>query len=215
MAKRLRSNKEKVVTSVTRTLKKTASKTPSVTESPKTRTKFVVVRPKKGWSNVKVKTVAVSSKKMKFISSSESEYDVEEDVPNIITYVAKRSAGKKNMQTIENVPIDKVSFHLPEFPQRWKFIYHRRLALEREPSEEVVKIKVVMELIKEAGHMKIVCNLGDFDEKLVKEFMVNIPEDCDNPLSREYQKVYVRGECVNFSPNIINRFLGTDEGCVA
>ena len=112
------------------------------------------------------------------------------------------------------MPIDKVSLHLPEFVQRWKFIYHKRLALERELSEEVVKIEVVMKLIQEAGLMKTVCNLGDCYEKLMKEFLVNIHEECDNPLSREYQKVYVRGECVNISPNIINRFLGIDEGGV-
>jgi len=40
---------------------------------------------------------------------------------------------------------------------------------------------------------------------------VNISDDCDNPLSKEFQKVYVRGECVNFSPNIINKFLGVNE----
>jgi len=179
VAKRLRSNKGKVVTSVNKTSK--------------TRTKTAGVGPKKGWSKVKMKTTAGSSRKRKVISSCESEYDVEKDVPNIIVSVAKKSAGKQSVQIVENVPIDKVSFHLPEFAQRWKFIHHRKLHLERELSEETMKIKVVMELIKEAGLMKTVCNIGDCYEKLVKEFLVNIPEDCDNPLSREYQKVYVRG----------------------
>ena len=77
-----------------------------------------------------------------------------------------------------------------------------------------MKMVDVMEMIKEAGLLKTVCNLGYCHEKLVKEFLVNIPEDCDNPLSQEYQKVYVRGECVNFSSNIINRFLGIDEAGV-
>jgi len=40
---------------------------------------------------------------------------------------------------------------------------------------------------------------------------VNVAFDCDNPLSKEYQKVFVRGECVNFSTNIINKFLGIKE----
>jgi len=49
----------------------------------------------------------------------------------------------------------------------------------------------------------------------VKEFVVNISEHYDNLLTGEFQKVYVRGECVNFSPDIINRFLGIDkEGVV-
>jgi len=50
---------------------------------------------------------------------------------------------------------------------------------------------------------------------MVKEFIVNIPAECDNPLSKEYQKVYVRREYVNFSPNIINKFLMIDEEGVA
>jgi hypothetical protein len=98
-----------------------------------------------------VKTKGGSSRKRKVISSSESKYDVEEDVQNIITTSTKKSVGKKVVQVVENVPIDKVSFHLPEFSHRWKFIYHRRVEIERELSDETLKIKEVMELIKEAG----------------------------------------------------------------
>ena len=87
--------------------------------------------------------------------------------------------------------------------------------MARELSEEASKIKEVMKMIKEAGLMKTVCKLGDCYEKLVKEFVVNIPANCDNPLSKEYQKVYVREECVNFSPNIINNFLEADVKGVA
>ena len=115
------------------------------------------------------------------------------------------------MQTITNVPIDKVSFHIPENAQRWKFIYHTRLALERELGKEALEIEYMVEIIKEAGLMKTVCNLGDCYEKFVKEFLVNILADCDNPLSSEYQKVFVRGECVHFSPNIINKFVGVEK----
>jgi len=44
-----------------------------------------------------VKTAAGRSRKMKVIYSSEFEYKVEEDVPNIITPAAKKSVGKKNV----------------------------------------------------------------------------------------------------------------------
>jgi len=73
----------------------------------------------------------------------------------------------------------------------------------------------VTDMIKEVGLLRTVCNLWNCYEKFVKEFLVNISEECDNPLSQEYQKVYVRGECVNFSPNIINIFLGIEEEGVA
>jgi hypothetical protein len=181
--KRLRSNRGAAVTPSSTVSKKMIA---SETETPKSRTKNTGVGPKKGWSKVQVKTTGGSSRKGKVVSSSESDHDVEEDVPNITTAGKMKSAGKKVAQTVEKVPIDNVSFHFPEFALRWKFIYHMRVAVERELSEEMVKIKEAMELIKEAGLIKTVCNLGECYEKLVKEFVVNIPEDCDNPLSREY-----------------------------
>jgi hypothetical protein len=48
-------------------------------------------------------------------------------------------------------------------------------------------------------------------EQLVNEFLVNIPEDRDDPMSEEYQTVFVRGEKMKFSTSIINRYLGIDE----
>lgn len=88
---------------------------------------------------------------------------------------------------------------------------NRRLALERELSKEALQCKDVMKLIKHAGLMKTVSGLGDCYEKVVKEFLVNIPEDCDNPVSKEYQKVFVRGKEIAFSPTIINQYLGRSE----
>ncbi|XP_024634546.1 uncharacterized protein [Medicago truncatula] len=199
VAKRLRSNKGKAV----------------LTKAETTKTKTVGVGPKKGWSKVKVRSTAGKTRKRKVVSSDESEYDIEKDILNIIPSASRKSAGKKVVETIANVPINKVSFHLPKNAQRWRFIYHRRLEMERELSEEAIKIKYVMELIQKAGLMKIVSNLGECYEKLAKEFLVNVSESFDNPLSKEYQKVYARGECVNFSPSIINWFLGINEEEVA
>ncbi|MCI51324.1 envelope-like protein, partial [Trifolium medium] len=60
--------------------------------------------------------------------------------------------------------------------------------------------------------MKTVWGISECYEKLVRGFLVNIPEDCDDPLSKECQKVFVRGRCVEFSPTIINNTLKiTDE----
>ena len=55
--------------------------------------------------------------------------------------------------------------------------------------------------------MKTVTRFAKFYETLVKEFIVNIPVDCADHKSKEYRKVYVRGRCVEFSPDIINIFL--------
>jgi len=37
--------------------------------------------------------------------------------------------------------------------------------------------------------MKTISKLGNCYEQLVKEFLVDVPSDCENPLSKEYQKV--------------------------
>jgi len=122
--------------------------------------------------------------------------------------------AKRFYRLLDNVPIDNVSFHLPANALRWKYIFHRRLALERELGKEAVKMTDVMDMIKEAGLLKTVSNLGNCYEKLVKEFLVNISKEYDNSLSQEYQKVYVRGECVHFSPNIINKFINIIRKCM-
>jgi len=87
VAKRLRSNKGKVVSSKTRNPKRAVSdvpKVPSKVENPKTRNKTAGVGPKKDWSKVKVKSTAGRTMKRKVASTSESEYDVEKDAINII-----------------------------------------------------------------------------------------------------------------------------------
>jgi hypothetical protein len=107
--------------------------------------------------------------------------------------------------------MDNVSFHFIDSAAKWKFVYARRLGLERELSDETLEYKEVIDLIEKAGLMKTVSGLGACYEKLVKEFVVSIAEDCDNKPSKEYQQVFVRGKCVEFSPAIINMYLGRKE----
>ena len=90
VVKRLRSNKGKVVPSKTRTPKKVVSEVPSVTVTPKTKTKTIVVGQKKDWSKVQVKSIVGKSRERNVVSSSESQYDVEEDVQDIIPSISKK-----------------------------------------------------------------------------------------------------------------------------
>ena len=76
-----------------------------------------------------MKSTTRKTRKRKVISSCESEYNVEKDVLNITPSNDKKTTEKKTVQTVACVPIDKLSFHLPENALRWIFIYHRRLAL--------------------------------------------------------------------------------------
>jgi hypothetical protein len=87
-----------------------------------------------------------------------------------------------------------VSFHFIESAHKWKFVAQRRLSLERELSAKALECKEVVALIEKAGLLKIVSGINECYEKLVKEFLVNIPEECHNPPSNEFHQVFVRGK---------------------
>ncbi|MCI44287.1 envelope-like protein, partial [Trifolium medium] len=40
--------------------------------------------------------------------------------------------GKKIPINVPSAPLDNVSFHCENGSSRWKFVYHRRLSLEKE-----------------------------------------------------------------------------------
>ncbi|XP_050916418.1 uncharacterized protein LOC127131544 [Lathyrus oleraceus] len=130
---------------------------------------------------------------------------------DIISISKKQASGKKIPANILEVPLDNISFHSIENVEKWKYVYQRRLALERELGKDVFECKEVLSLIQEASLMKTVTGFGKCYEMLVKEFIVNISKECDNKMRKEFKKVYVRGRCVDFSPEIINRFLGRNE----
>ncbi|XP_050909135.1 uncharacterized protein LOC127122905 [Lathyrus oleraceus] len=91
---------------------------------------------------------------------------------------------------------------------KWKYVYQKRLALERELAQNILDCKDIMDLIQEAGLMKTVTQFSKCYEMLVKEFIINLSEECVDGKSKEFRKVYVRGKCVNFSTSMINKYLG-------
>ncbi|KAH1203406.1 hypothetical protein GmHk_17G049664 [Glycine max] len=149
--------------------------------------------------------VAIPSKKRKEISSSESDDDVELDVS---TSKRAKKSGRKVPGNVPDAPLDNISFHSIGNVEKWKYVYQRRLALERELGRDAMDCKEIVDLIKAAGLLKTVSKLGDCYEGLVREFIVNIPSDISNRKSDDYQRVFVRGKCVRFSPAVINKYLG-------
>jgi hypothetical protein len=103
--------------------------------------KSTVVGPKKGWSKVTPKaTTGKKGKKRKLVESSDSELElVEEDVSPIPVSVTKKSVGKKTSSNVSTVPTDNISFHYPDYAHNWKYVFHRRLALERKLGPDVLK----------------------------------------------------------------------------
>lgn len=119
-----------------------------------------------------------SSKKKQVIAISDSDTDVEADVLDIMTSGKKRVGGRRIPANIPPAPMDTVSFHSEESAQKWRFVYQRRVAQERELSQEALECKEIIELLEKAELMKTVKDLGNCYEKLVKEFIVNITTDC-------------------------------------
>ncbi|XP_050894871.1 uncharacterized protein LOC127101486 [Lathyrus oleraceus] len=167
--------------------------------SAKTAKKTTGVGPSKSWSKVEVK-------KRKVREVSECEEDVEEDIPDISP--VKKTTVRKSPVKVVVVHLDNISFHLEDGATNWKFVIQRRVAMERELGKDVVEVKEVMDLIKTTGLMKIVSGFSQCYEGLVKEFIVNIPEDIADKNNKEFCKVFVRGKCITFSPTVISNFMG-------
>ncbi|XP_045791760.1 uncharacterized protein LOC123886487 [Trifolium pratense] len=158
----------------------------------------------------KVTTSGKEKKNLKRKEPVSSESEFEEEIVKTTTGGSSRKTvkGRKVPLNVPSAPLDNVSFHFEDGPTRWKFVFNIRLSVERNLSKDFLQCKELMELISAAGLMKTVKALGVCYEKLVKEFLVNIGEDCNDPTSPEFRKVFVRGRCVNFSPSVINQYLG-------
>ncbi|MCH84151.1 envelope-like protein, partial [Trifolium medium] len=153
------------------------------------------------------------SKNTKRKAASSNDPDFEEDITTteaVSTGQASRKSikGRKVPANVPPAPLDNISFHHESWVLRWRFVYNRRLSVERNLSKNALKREEIVKLINVAGLIKTVTDLGKCYERLVKEFLVNISEECDNVKSLEFQQVYVRGRCVYFSPLIINGCLG-------
>jgi hypothetical protein len=147
--------------------------------------------------------------KRKEPSSSETDSDDDTDATTSLAASGSKSKRRKKIPPhVPHIPTDNISFHSAEGANRWRFIFHRRLAAERNLSTHMLECQELVSLINDAGLMKIVTGLGNCYEMLTKEFLVNIGDDCDDPMSPEFRKVFVRGKCVEFSPDVINQYLG-------
>ncbi|XP_058766037.1 uncharacterized protein LOC131639569 [Vicia villosa] len=89
----------------------------------KSRTKSIGVGPSKSWSKVVPK-----KRKARAVEEFESDDEVNvHDIP-----LKKKPTTSKLAGSVPEVPIDNVSFHFAASANRWKFVYQKRLALERE-----------------------------------------------------------------------------------
>ena len=74
--------------------------------------------------------------KRKHVEISSSDSDVGQDVTDIMPSSQRRKiTGKKVPANIPAAPLDNISFHFESSAQRWRFVYHQRIARERAACE--------------------------------------------------------------------------------
>lgn len=106
------------------------------------------------------------------------------------------------------VPIDDVYFHTEESVSKWNYVYHRRVAPERELYANPRKCGEIMQFLIDVRLSNIIIDVGPYYAKLVKECIVNLLSGFNNVEIIEYQKVCVIGHCLAFLIIIINEYLG-------
>ncbi|MCI49313.1 envelope-like protein, partial [Trifolium medium] len=85
--------------------------------------------------------------------------------------------------------------------------------LWRELVKDILTCEEVVNLIKAAVLMKTVWGNSDCYKKQVREFLVNIPEECDNFVSKEFQKVlssaHLLSTMLNVESNVVTPVKGS------
>lgn len=117
--------------------------------------------------------------------------DVENNLDDIMIPLLKKNkkiVGGKNIPI--NVPIahlNNVSFHYKESFLKWKFVYHRRITPEKEPSKEAFKCEENFEILMDTQILKIVSNLNHIILSLSKNSL-SIMKDFNNVGSKTSER---------------------------
>lgn len=91
----------------------------------------------------------------------------------------------------------------------WEKVKKRNVVPERKVEAIVLMESDIYTLIEAAGLLKTITSVADYVPMVVSEFYCNLTRDMDDPTSDNYQKVFVRGEMLDFSPEIINEHIGS------
>ncbi|KAH6765117.1 hypothetical protein C2S51_016366 [Perilla frutescens var. frutescens] len=91
----------------------------------------------------------------------------------------------------------------------WDKVKKRNVTSEMRVNTSVLVEVGIYTLVETTGLLQTVLKIGEFVSMVVSEFYCNLTRDMDNPTSENYQKVFVRGEMIEFSPRVINEHIGS------
>ncbi|TYJ96982.1 flocculation protein FLO11-like [Cucumis melo var. makuwa] len=122
--------------------------------------------------------------------------------------VSTKAVRRKAPPNVSSVPIDGVSFHSEEGAHKWKYVVKQRIANEANIADRYNFCSAILELIRNVDLIRTLSEVGPFYPRLMRELIVNLPSDFNDPSADEYQKVHIRGVCFNVSSELLNSYLG-------
>ncbi|KAA0047403.1 flocculation protein FLO11-like [Cucumis melo var. makuwa] len=122
--------------------------------------------------------------------------------------VSTKDGRRKVPPNVSSIPIDGVSFHSEEGAHKWKYVVKRRIADEAYIADPYNFCPTILELIRNVRLIRTISEVGPFYLRLMRELIVSLPSDFNDPSADEYQKVHIRGVCFNVSLELLNSYLG-------
>ncbi|KAA0060048.1 flocculation protein FLO11-like [Cucumis melo var. makuwa] len=99
-------------------------------------------------------------------------------------------------------------FLIPVSPPVHKYVVKRQIVDEANIADQYNYCPAILEVIRNAGLIRTVSEVGPFYPRLMRELIVNLPSDFNDSSADKYQKVHIRGVCFNVSPELLNAYLG-------
>ncbi|KAA0038408.1 flocculation protein FLO11-like [Cucumis melo var. makuwa] len=91
---------------------------------------------------------------------------------------------------------------------KWKYVVTQRIADEANIADRYNFCSAILELIRNVDLIRTLSEVGPFYPRLMRELIVNLPSDFNDPSADEYQKGHIRGVCFNVSSKLLNSYLG-------
>lgn len=107
--------------------------------------------------------------------------------------IRRKVGGKRIYLNVFVAPLDNIYFHSKTSVHKWKYVYQRRIAYERELTKHFLEWSEIINILKDVGLMKTILDVGPCYENLVKQFILNLLPSYSIEGSQKYMKVYVRG----------------------
>lgn len=97
---------------------------------------------------VKEKTAEKKSLVRKLVQTSDSETNAKEDAQYIVSTIRRKVGRKRIHVNVPAAPMDNVSTHSKTSVLKWKYVFQRRIAAQRDLGKDALDCKEIMNLLK-------------------------------------------------------------------